>query len=243
MKQLALIKFLSAATIVCAADVPITQEELVRRTQELYDSLVSGDQAPWKKHFAEDCMFTDEKGRFFDKPKLIADITPLPAGYSGTIKIQDAHSRIIGNTAVLSYDADESETIFGQDLKARYHITDTWLQRNGNWQIIASQAHRYYEDPAVGKPNRKSSPTSSARTNWPLAKQDRFLVRAISYSLNEKAKRNNCCRKHQSFSSAKVSKAEFCSVTLPTVKSTRLSTVVTTKTLCGAKRRKVRSKN
>ena len=158
MKQLAIIKFLCVATIVCAADVPITQEELVRRTQELYDSLVSGDQAPWKKHFAEDCMFADEKGRFFDKPKLIADITPLPAGYSGTIKIQNAHSRIIGNTAVLSYDADESETIFGQDLKARYHITDTWLQRNGNWQIIASQAHRYYENPAVGKTDTKKFP-------------------------------------------------------------------------------------
>jgi hypothetical protein len=151
MKQLALIKFLSAATIVCAADVPITQEELVRRTQELYDSLVSGDQAPWKKHFAEDCMFADEKGRIFDKPKLIADITPLPAGYSGTIKVENVQSRIIGNTAILSYDADETETIFGQNLKARYHITDTWLQRNGDWQIIASQAHRYYEDPAVGK--------------------------------------------------------------------------------------------
>ena len=155
MKQLALFVFLSATSIVCAADAPITEEELVRRTQELYDSLVSGDQAPWKKHFADDCMFADEKGRFFDKPKLIADITPLPAGYSGTIKIQNVHSRMIGTTAVLSYDADETETIFGQNLKARYHITDTWLQRNGNWQIIASQAHRYYEDPAVGKADPK----------------------------------------------------------------------------------------
>ena len=155
MKRLVLIKFLSAATMVCAAEVPITQDELIRRTQELYDSLVSGDQAPWKKHFADDCMFADEKGRFFDKPKLIADITPLPTGYSGTIKIVDPHSRINGNTAVLSYDADETETIFGQNLKARYHITDTWLQRNGNWQIIASQAHRYYEDPAMGKSDPK----------------------------------------------------------------------------------------
>ena len=155
MKQLALIKFLSAATIVCAADVPITQDELVRRTQELYDAVVPGNQAPWKKYFADDCIFADEKGRIFDKPKLIADITPLPAGYSGTIKIQNAQSRIIGNTAILSYDADETETIFGQNLKARYHITDTWLQRNGNWQIIASQAHRYYEDPAVGKADPK----------------------------------------------------------------------------------------
>src|SRR5215472_6175349 len=155
MKRLMLSGFLSLATVVCAADVAITQDELVRRTQELYDSLVSGNQAPWKKHFAEHCMFADEKGRFFDKPKLIADITPLPPGYSGTIKIQNAQSRIVGNTAILSYDADETETIFGQNLKARYHITDTWLQRDGNWQIIASQAHRYYEDPAVGKADPK----------------------------------------------------------------------------------------
>ena len=153
--KLAFILVFAAATLTCAADVPITHDELVRRTQELYDALVPGNQGPWKKYFADDCMFADEKGRFFDKPKLIADITPLPAGYSGTIKIQDAQSRIIGNTAVLSYDADETETIFGQNLRARYHITDTWLQRNGNWQIIASQAHRYYEDPAVGKADPK----------------------------------------------------------------------------------------
>src|SRR5205807_4673612 len=53
---------------------------------------------------------------------------------------------------------NETETIFGQNLKARYHITDTWLLRNGNWQIIASQAHRYYEDPAIGKADGKKFP-------------------------------------------------------------------------------------
>ncbi len=153
--KLAFFAFFAAATITPAADVHITHDELVRRTQELYDAVVPGDQSPWKKYFADDCIFADEKGRLFDKKKLIADITPLPAGYSGTIKIQNAQSRIIGNTAVLSYDADETETIFGQNLKARYHVTDTWLQRDGTWQIIASQAHRYYEDPAVGKPDPK----------------------------------------------------------------------------------------
>ena len=153
--KLALVTFSLAVTLACAADVPIMQDELVRCTQELYDAVVSGNQAPWKKYFADDCIFADEKGRIFDKPKLIADIPPLPAGYAGTIKIENVQSRITGNTAILSYDADETETIFGQDLKARYHITDTWLQRNGNWQIIASQAHRYYEDPAVGKADPK----------------------------------------------------------------------------------------
>ena len=40
-------------------------------------------------------------------------------------------------------------------MTARYHVTDTWLRRNGEWQIIASQAHRYYEDPAIGKVDPK----------------------------------------------------------------------------------------
>ena len=145
---------LSLVTSAFAADPPITEAELVRRTQELYDSIVSGNQTPWKKYFADDCTFSDEKGRTFDKTKLVADITPLPKGYSGAIKIDNVISRIIGDTAILSYDANETETIFGQNLRARYHITDTWLRRHGDWQIIASQAHRYYEDPAVADPSQ-----------------------------------------------------------------------------------------
>src|SRR6266581_9702694 len=144
-----------ATTLAHATDVPITQDELVRRTQELCDAIAPGNQAPWKKYYADDCIFSDEKGRILDKAKLIADITPMPTGYSGTIKIGNVQSRILGDTAVLSYDANETETIFGQNMTARYHTTDTWLRRNGEWKIIATQAHRYYEDPAVGKADPK----------------------------------------------------------------------------------------
>jgi hypothetical protein len=149
---------LMLVTSAVAAEPAITEQELVRRTQELYDAIVPGDQTPWKKYFADDCTFSDEKGRTFDKAKLVADITPLPKGYSGAIKIENVISRIIGDTAILSYDANETETIFGQNLRARYHVTDTWLRRNGQWQIIASQAHRYYEDPAIGKADEKKFP-------------------------------------------------------------------------------------
>lgn len=149
MKLVLVIMF--ATALAYAADVPITQDELVHRTQELYDAIVPGNQAPWKKYFADDCIFSDEKGRTLDKARLIADIAPLPAGYLGTIKIGNVQSRIIGDTAILSYDVNETETIFGQNLTARYHVTDTWLRRSGEWKIIASQAHRYYEDPAIGK--------------------------------------------------------------------------------------------
>jgi hypothetical protein len=129
----------------------ISQEELVRRTQELFDAVAAGNQEPFKKYYADDVLFSDEKGRNMDKAALIKDVQPLPTGYSGTIKIVRPQSRIVGDTAILSYDLDETETVFGQNLTARYHEIDTWLRRAGKWQIIATQVHRYYEDPAPGK--------------------------------------------------------------------------------------------
>jgi hypothetical protein len=129
----------------------IAQDELVRRTQELVDAIAIGNQTPWKTYFAEDAIYTDETGKTSDKPALIATIVPLPKSYSGTLKVVKPQSRILDETAILSYDLDESETVFGQVLHARYHGTDTWLFRNGRWQIVAGQLLRYYEDPAIGK--------------------------------------------------------------------------------------------
>jgi hypothetical protein len=49
------------------------------------------------------------------------------------------------------YDADETETVFGQILHARFHMKDTWVYRSSLWKILASQTLRYYEDPAQGR--------------------------------------------------------------------------------------------
>jgi hypothetical protein len=147
--------FFSPLQAICGDPVAITQEDLIHRTQELFDAVVPGNTEPWKKYFADDCIFADEKGRNLNKTQLIADIAPLPKGYSGTIKVAKAQSVVHGDTAILSYDLDETETIFGQKLTARYHVTDTWLRRNDVWQIVSSQAMRYYEDPAVARVDPK----------------------------------------------------------------------------------------
>ena len=133
------------------ARASITQEELVHRTQELVDAVGGGDKGPWKKYFADDCLFFDERGRNMNKEALVADIEPLPQGYSGTIVVRNPQSHIDGEVAILSYDLDETETAYGQVMKARYHETDTWMKRSGMWQIVAGQVLRYYEDPAPGQ--------------------------------------------------------------------------------------------
>jgi hypothetical protein len=143
--------FLSLAS--CQRQNQITQDELVRRTRELFDSVAEGDRTPWRAHFAEDCMYFDEKGRNMDKAALVADVSPLPSGYSGSIRMGKVQSHIEENVAILSYDLDEKEKIYGQEMSARYHATDTWMRRGGKWQIVAGQMFRYYEDPAPGKLN------------------------------------------------------------------------------------------
>ena len=112
------------------------------------DAVTTGDRTTFEKYFAADCMIFDEKGRSMDKKAFLEDQSPLPSGYSGAIHVVHPQSRILRDTAVLAYDLDETETIFGQNLTARYHSTDTWLRRNGEWQIVAEQVLRYYEDPA-----------------------------------------------------------------------------------------------
>ena len=137
--------------VAAAADASrVTQAELVQRTQQLLDAVAPGDAAPWQRFLADDCLFTDELGNTQDKAAFLKGLHPLPKGYSGTIKVANPQSRFAPNVAILTYDMDESETVFGTQLHARYHATDTWLYRNGSWQIVASQVLRYYEDPAVG---------------------------------------------------------------------------------------------
>jgi Domain of unknown function (DUF4440)/Domain of unknown function (DUF3471) len=133
----------------------ISEAELLHRTQQLYDAVSSGDPTPWKTYYADDAQVYDEKGRTMDKKALVADVEPLPKGYTGIIKVVHPHSIIAPGVAIMAYDCDETETIFGQELHARYHSVDTWLYRSGSWQIAASQTMRYYEDPALGTTDPK----------------------------------------------------------------------------------------
>jgi hypothetical protein len=128
----------------------ITQQEMVRHSQQMYDDLAAGNRRAWELYFADDVLYFDEKGHAMEKKALMETITPLPAGYTGSITLKNAKSLIQPTVAILSFDSDETETVYGQEMHARYHETDTWLLRNGKWQIVAGQVLRYYEDPATG---------------------------------------------------------------------------------------------
>ena len=115
-----------------------TEKELVRIAQELYDAIPVGNKAPWEKYVADDVIYTDENWHILTRKDLLEGLSPLPKGYSGSIRMANVQSRINGDAAVLSYRALEEEYIFGQKLAPTYLVTDTYFKRNGRWQMIAS---------------------------------------------------------------------------------------------------------
>ena len=116
----------------------ITEAELLHRTQQLYDAANVGDSKPWDAYFASDAMVFDEKGHSLDKKGLLADTTPLPAGYAVHLTVVHPHIIIAPGAAMVGYECEETETVFGQQLHARYHTVDTWLYRQSRWQIAAA---------------------------------------------------------------------------------------------------------
>ncbi len=130
---------LAAAPAAAQQPADSTAAPLVRISQALMDAVATGDTAVWKRWLAPDGVFTDENGRTRTKAEVIAELGPLPAGYVGHIRVANPRVALAGDVAVLSYDAMEDLTLYGQRLDTHFHGTDTFVLRDGAWRVIGQQ--------------------------------------------------------------------------------------------------------
>lgn len=121
-----------------AASTDATKAELVKLTQELMDALPPGKQDVWQRILADDALIIDEFGRRQNKKEAVESLHAMPQGFSGSIEIRDAELRVQGDTAVLSGELYERESVFDQKLVVRYIFANTFVRRAGNWQLLAA---------------------------------------------------------------------------------------------------------
>src|SRR6185436_17049319 len=95
----------------------------VRATQEMCDAVATGDTAVWSRYMVGDCLVTDEEGNTMTKARFLAELHPLPKGYRGTIRVTHPRVVVLGETAALTADLDETLTLYGQTLKTHFHTT------------------------------------------------------------------------------------------------------------------------
>lgn len=115
-------------------------KQLSSATQELLDAIAPGKKEVWEKYLAEGSIYTDEEGRVLTKDELLKELTPLPKGYIGTIKMGEPKVLVQENVVVLSHLDREDLELYGQKIVTYFHSTDTWAkQSDGQWRRVSTQ--------------------------------------------------------------------------------------------------------
>jgi ketosteroid isomerase-like protein len=121
----------------CRGDRAVCQT-LVRGEQALASMLVSGDVAVVARLFADDAVWSLASGARWTKRDAIAALRDAPK--MAESRLLEASVRQHGMVAIVLW--KESWRAPGATREEQAQGTDTWLLRNGRWQIIASQEIR-----------------------------------------------------------------------------------------------------
>jgi hypothetical protein len=150
MKRWLLAAVLALASAAAHADAASTDATLKRITQEMADALAPGDRAVWERYTDPSLLYVTEDNLVKSRKQFLADLAPLPAGYSGQIAIVEFQSRDFGPFAVTTYIQDEHENVEGHELHAHYRTTDTWRRTPAGWRLAASETFSVPIDPPAG---------------------------------------------------------------------------------------------
>ena len=111
------------------------------------ESVANGDASVVERILADDFLGVDPDGNLYEKAKMVADTREAPKEFISN-HLNDVKVRFFGDTAVAQGDESWVRRT-GTPLRARFVWTDTWILRNGKWQIVAS------EDLIVPEPAQK----------------------------------------------------------------------------------------
>jgi Domain of unknown function (DUF4440) len=112
-----------------------TERYIVESERQWAESIATGDATTIERILADDFLGVNPKGTLYDKAKIITDTRNAPQ-YFVSNHLNEVKVRFYGNTAIAQ--GDESwERRTGE--RGRFVWTDTWLRRNGRWQIVAAE--------------------------------------------------------------------------------------------------------
>lgn len=88
--------------------------------------------------YADDIMVTAPVGICVDKPAVMDEVrSAAEKAVVGRYDKDDLKVRAFGDTAVSSYRMAAEATFEGREIKRQLCVTNVWMKRNGQWQIVA----------------------------------------------------------------------------------------------------------
>ncbi len=129
---------------VSSADAESASNEGVVRTltqmeRNWADAIVKHDAATFSRIVAEDWSETSWDGKSFGKAQALAD---LPLGTTESITMDPVKVRVFGRVAIVTAGDVERSSYKGKDTSGHYVWTDVYMNREGQWQVVATQGSK-----------------------------------------------------------------------------------------------------
>lgn len=113
-------------------------EAYIRESERQWaESVASGDASVIERILADDFIGVDPKGVQYTKTQMVKDTRDAPK-YFISNHLDSVKIRFYGDMAV-AQGSETWERRTGDPKHGRFVWTDTWLKRNGKWQIVAAE--------------------------------------------------------------------------------------------------------
>lgn len=111
--------------------------EIEKIVRERLQAAARGDKAAWRRHIAADCVWTGPgltNGTTADAEREISANKTLQPG---PLELRDFEVHLFGDAALATYVSIE-RPVQGTGAAKRFRKTDTYLRRDGRWQLISA---------------------------------------------------------------------------------------------------------
>ncbi|MEP6911269.1 MAG: thioredoxin domain-containing protein [bacterium] len=117
-----------------------TVQELKKLDRQLDDAFLRGDKTLFERVLADEMISVSAEGDVTRKPDILSQIAPPLAGLKLSLLTEGVEIYSFGDTAIVSSRKSiKEETGKGPSSDYQYRDTNTYVRRDGRWQLIASQ--------------------------------------------------------------------------------------------------------
>jgi ketosteroid isomerase-like protein len=129
------------------------EKQILWLEEELTQTEMRVDVEALDRTYADDIMVTAPIGICVDKPAVMTEIRQAAEkAVVSRYDKDDVKVRAYGDTAVSSYRMTAEATFEGTQIKRSLCITNVWMKRDGQWQIVARHTASLPDDtPPAGE--------------------------------------------------------------------------------------------
>jgi ketosteroid isomerase-like protein len=114
-----------------------SERYIIESERQWAESVASGETNAIERILADDFVGVSPEGAMYDKKTMVADTRTAPQVFLSN-HLNGVKVRFFGDTAV-AQGSESWEKRKGQPRYGRFVWTDTWIRRNGQWQIVAAE--------------------------------------------------------------------------------------------------------